>query len=320
MEPVNAVIIAGSDGVVRERVAGRMVTQEGTTFAVPPARRDLAEGEVVVHANDRRPSVAGLGEEFAAAHRGSRIAELLTQRERWDSESLSTIQMDTRLGSWPTYRALLQRLEIDERSDPGAMTAQVRRRLLGWDGHMDAGSVEAALFAHWRTEFVRLVAAHPRLEALHAPTGLAPFFAPWTDPVARIGSGLERVVARGGHPGLPVAALAAAALGRVADTLGDQTWGESHVAAFSHVHGHSPVPEPQPLGGDGDCVLATAAVPGLSDQCWRGPVARLVWDLAGGSTWIVPLGADGPSDSPHALDQHDLWRAGAQIPTRQDTP
>ncbi|WP_435201692.1 penicillin acylase family protein [Janibacter sp. GS2] len=314
VEPVNAVIIAGADGRVRERVAGRVVTQGGTTRAVPPARRDLAEGEAVVHANDRRASVADLGEEFAPPHRGGRIAELLTQRERWDREALSEIQMDTWLGSWPTFRALLQRVQ------PTGPAAEVRRRLLTWDGHMDAGSVRAALFARWRSELVGLVAAHPRLEALHTPTGLAPLFAPWTDPVARIGAGIERVVTRGDAHGLPLPELATAALARVADTLGDRTWGESHVAPFLRAVTSTAGPEPRPLGGDGDCVLATAAAPGLSDHCWRGPAARLVWDLAGGSTWVVPLGADGPPDSPHTLDQHDLWRAGAQIPTPQETP
>lgn len=313
VEPVNAVVIAGTDGRVRERVAGRTVTKGGATRRVPPARRDLAEGEVVVHANDRRDSVADLGAEFAPPHRGQRIRDRLAERERWDREGLTGIQMDTLLGSWPTFRSLLQRAATT------GPAAEVRRRLLGWDGHMDAGSVEAALFARWRTELVRLVATHPRLGPLHSTTGLATLFAPWTDPVARIGAAIERVVAHGERHGLPVPDLATEALTRVADTPGDETWGESHFAPFVRVVVGDEGPGPRPLGGDGDCVLATSAVPGLSDQCWRGPAARLVWDLGGPSTWIVPLGADG-APSPHVHDQHDLWRAGAQVPTRQEHP
>ena len=307
VEPVNAVVIAGADGRVRERVAGRLVTKGGASLPVPPARRDLEDGEVVVHANDRRESVAGLGEEFAPPHRGARIAELLATRQQWDREGLAGIQMDTRLGSWPTFRTLLERVE------PTGPGAEVRRRLLGWDGHMEAGSTEAALFARWRTELVGLVAAHPRLDALSTPTGLATLFAPWTDTVARIGAAIERVVDRGEHHGLPVPEIAVTALDRTADTFGDGTWGESHFAPFVRVVIGDDGPGPRPLGGDGDCVLATSAVPGLSDQCWRGPAARLVWDLAGQSSWVVPLGADGAL-SPHTQDQHDLWRAGAQIP------
>lgn len=308
IEPVNCVLIAGADGRVRERVAGRMVTKGGATVPVPPARRDLTEGEVVVHANDRRDSVADLGEEFAPPHRGARIAELLTERERWDAASLARIQMDTRLGSWPTFASLLLRVEAN---GPGA---EVRRRLLDWDGRMDADSTEAALFARWRTELVSLVAAHPRLAALHSPTGLATLFAPWTDPVARIGAGIERVVAHGERHGLPVPDLATTALARVADTLDEGTWGESHFAPFVRVLVGDDGPGPRPLGGDGDCVLATSAVPGLSDQCWRGPAARLVWDLGGPSGWVVPLGADGPTHSPHAHDQLDAWLDNRLIP------
>ena len=70
------------------------------------------------------------------------------------------------------------------------------------------------------------------------------------------------------------------------------------------------------LSGDSDCVLATHSTPGVSDACWRGPVARYVWDLADRrrSRWIVPFGAAGSPDSPHFLDQLPLWAAGELIP------
>ena len=42
----------------------------------------------------------------------------------------------------------------------------------------------------------------PRLAALHTPTGTAPMFAPWVDPVARVGAGIERIV-RVGSTGTP---------------------------------------------------------------------------------------------------------------------
>lgn len=310
VEPVNAVLIAGADGRVRERVAGRMVTTDGTV-PVPPARRDLAEGEVVVHANDRRPSVAALGEEFAAPHRARRIAARLAERERWDTAGLASVQTDTHLGSWPTFRRLLGGVTAT------GPAADVLRRLLAWDGRMDADSAEAAVFATWRTELVRLVADHPRLAALHTPTGLAPMFAPWTDTVARIGAGIERVVHVGHDWGLPLGELAAEALARAAEALDGATWGDRHTAPFVRtVPGHAPASGP--LGGDGDCVLATAAAPGLSDLCWRGPAARLVWSLGGDSSWIVPLGADGAHDRPHERDQHDLWRTGRLLPVRDD--
>mgnify|MGYP002652022074 FL=1 len=187
---------------------------------------------------------------------------------------------------------------------------ELRARLLAWDGHMDAGSHDAALFAAWRTELVLAVAAHPLLAPIHEPPGLAALFAPWVDPVARVGAGIERIVHVGRDWGLPLDDLAVQALVRVAQApADDRTWGERHVAPFVRAE-HTAAPASGPLGGDGDCVLATAAAPGLGDLCWRGPAARLVWSLGGPSGWAVPLGADGPDDSPHAHDQHDSWRAG----------
>ena len=52
------------------------------------------------------------------------------------------------------------------------------------------------------------------------------------------------------------------------------------------------VPE-MPVSGDIDCVRCTGSQPGLADECWRGSVARYVWDLADrdNSGWVVPLGA-----------------------------
>jgi penicillin amidase len=75
-----------------------------------------------------------------------------------------------------------------------------------------------------------------------------------------------------------------------------------------------------PVSGDVDCVRCTGSVPGLTDACWRGSVARYVWDLAdreaGG--WVVPLGAVGDARDPHHLDQLPLWAAGELAPIVTD--
>jgi penicillin amidase len=69
------------------------------------------------------------------------------------------------------------------------------------------------------------------------------------------------------------------------------------------------------LSGDSDCVLATHSAPGVSDVCWRGPVARYVWDLADRqrSRWIVPFGASDRPGDPHFADQLPLWATGRLI-------
>ena len=50
-----------------------------------------------------------------------------------------------------------------------------------------------------------------------------------------------------------------------------------------------------PVSGDIDCVRCTGSLPGLTDECYRGSVARYVWDLAdrARSGWVVPMGAAG---------------------------
>jgi penicillin amidase len=74
------------------------------------------------------------------------------------------------------------------------------------------------------------------------------------------------------------------------------------------------------LSGDSDCVLATSSVPGVSDACWRGPVARYVWDLTdrARSRWVVPYGASGHPGDPHFADQTPLWARGELIPLTTD--
>ncbi|MEE3922720.1 penicillin acylase family protein [Micromonospora sp. BRA006-A] len=69
------------------------------------------------------------------------------------------------------------------------------------------------------------------------------------------------------------------------------------------------------LAGDTDCVLATSSVPGVSDACWRGPVARYVWDLTdrAASRWVVPSARPRPGDT-HFADQLTHWAAGTLIP------
>jgi penicillin amidase len=66
--------------------------------------------------------------------------------------------------------------------------------------------------------------------------------------------------------------------------------------------------------------LSTGTAPGVSDACWRGPVARYVWDLAdrSASRWVVPFGASGDPGSPHFADQLPLWAAGELIPIETD--
>ncbi|WP_425576057.1 penicillin acylase family protein [Nocardioides kongjuensis] len=58
-------------------------------------------------------------------------------------------------------------------------------------------------------------------------------------------------------------------------------------------------PRHRALGGTGACI--------------HGPVARWVWDLAGDSRWVVPLGASGDPGLPHHHDQQAVWATGGAL-------
>lgn len=308
-----------------------------------------------VAANDRRAGDnAALGYDFAPSHRADRIAALLAGRSALTAADLAAPALDTELGSAGVLLAVLAALPPGTASgrrdgDPGSggpapapggpatapggpgtanggpgtapgwrdgdPLATARDRLLRWDRRMDAGSTDAGLFAAWRLALVTALAGQDALRPLSAGHGHPRLFQPWLDPPARIGQCLEALVTSGDRLGLDVPAAARQALAQVA-AAPVQTWGARHALAPVHVLGDVPGLPPTPLAGDEDCVLSTGSVPGRSDRCVRGPVARLVWDLADSSAgrWVVPLGASGRWGDPHALDQLPAWSGGLLLP------
>ncbi|MGV9371964.1 penicillin acylase family protein [Micromonospora tulbaghiae] len=323
VEPVNSVLAADTGGSVRRLVAGLVPVRDERCRREPvpawePAYRwrgdylplvDEPVDGVAVCANDRREDVAAHGADFAPPHRARRIRELLAQ-----GADASTVHTDDRLPAGPLYR-LLGRL------DPGRLDEPARAlllRLRGWDRAMAAGSAEAGAYAAWRAALARRLRVHPRLRALGEPCGFDELFAPWTDPAARIGLALDHLAAE-----FDLAEPAAEALAEVAAGPAPGEWGGRHVLHPVHL-GVAPavtdavaaMRQRVALAGDTDCVLATSSVPGVSDACWRGPVARYVWDLTdrAASRWIVPFGASGRPGDAHFADQLADWAAGTLVP------
>lgn len=334
VEPVNNVLVADTAGAVRYRLAGRVPIREdgnrrGVVDAADPARawtgwleplprHDVpADGEVVT-ANERRgPESDPVGTAFASPHRARRIAALLEGRDELTAEDFAAIHDDALA---PGAIALRDALVDGQR--PGPAGAVVRDAILGWDGRMEARSAGAAAFAAWRSAFVQRLAAEPVFAPLTDP-GHEPVFHSWLDPVERLGHALETLAATGTPYGLDMRAIAGAALD---DAAGHpRTWGTTHVLAPVHAFDLAddleapPVPA-LPVDGDSDCVRCTGSVPGRTDACRRGSVARYVWDLADrqASGWVVPLGAAGDPRSAHHRDQLPLWVAGRLAPVVTD--
>lgn len=328
VEPVNSVLVADRHGGMRRLVAGLVPLRDDRCRRVPvpgwepryrwsgryAETKPVEVTAVAVCANDRRDDVADLGVDFAPPHRAARIRDLLAADVPSDA-----VHVDTLLAAGP-LRALLDRL------DPAALdppTRALRRRLRAWDGRMAADSADATAWAAWRSALVRRLHDHPRLRPLRAPARYDDLFAPWTDPLARLGHALDGLVGGADRLGVDVAATAAAALAEVAAAGPAPAWGSRHRLHPVHL-GVAPdvdtavaaMRDRVALGGDTDCVLATSSVPGVSDACWRGPVARYVWDLTdrSRSRWVVPFGASGRPGDPHFDDQLPRWAAGELIP------
>ncbi|WP_121254686.1 penicillin acylase family protein [Nocardioides ferulae] len=335
VEPVNNVLLADSGGAVRYRLAGRVpvraeANRQGVVRAEDPAsawsgwlqplpRTEVPADGQVVTANERRGAESdAVGAVFAAPWRARRLHQLLEGRTGLTAADFEAFHNDTLLLPVPGIQQYVRTLR------PGAGGTEVQRAVLAWDGRMEAASIGAAAFAAWRSALVSRIAAEPVLAPLAEPdpaSGHDPLFAPWLDLTGRVALALPRLLAAGEPFGIDLTRLATLALD---DAAGHPaTWGETHVATPVHVFevlggglGLRPPDLPRlPVSGDGECVRCTGSLPGQSDECFRGSVARYVWDLADRQSggWVVPTGASGDPGSPHHADQAATWAEGELI-------
>ncbi|MCR1785088.1 penicillin acylase family protein [Nocardioides carbamazepini] len=318
--PVDNLVVGDRYGRTEHRVVGRIPERDGDRRWTGGWVADLPRrtGPVLVTANDRAtPDFERVGSDFAPPHRAHRIRELL----------------DDRAAAGPLTPGAVGAVLGDDRQTAGAalldtiaslvdltdLSAALRDRLLAWDRRMAAGSVDAALFAQVRAAVVDGLSDAPALRGVDgSPHG--ELFAPWFDLRGRIRLCLPAILAAGKPFGVDVLQLVAAALEQVATQPAPAAWGTGHVAVPLTPHQQLGLDAPDgsappylALSGDDDCVLATRALGGTG-ACLHGPVARWVWDLAGDSRWVVPLGASGDPASPHHHDQQAVWAAGGTIP------
>ncbi|MCW2794563.1 penicillin acylase family protein [Nocardioides sp.] len=332
VEPVNNVVIADRHGSVRYRVAGRIpvrpdANRHGIVDATDPETRwtgwldslprtDVPPDGHVVTANERRgPESDAIGTSFAPRHRADRLRALLAGRDDLTTADFAAFHNDALAPAAMAIRECVRGLE------PGTAGAAVRDSILTWDGVMERDSPGAAAYAAWRTALVRRIAAEPVFAPLTVPAH-DPVFAVWLDPVGRISLGLESLLAAGTPYGIDLRAHARAALD---DAVGHpDTWGDTHVFRPIHafeLHGLEPPGLPVlSVSGDSDCVRCTSSYPAQDDTCFRGSVARYVWDLADRdlSGWVVPVGASGDPRDAHHHDQLPLWVEGELAPVVGD--
>jgi penicillin amidase len=342
--PGNNVVIADREGQVRFRNAGRVprhpeanrrgIVRVSDVGADPDGGWDgwvdlpnypvAADGQVVT-ANERRgQESAEIGNTFAPAHRANRIDALLAGRDDLTPADFEAIHNDTYCAGAKAPIALIATLE------PGPAGREVQELITGWDLRMDAHSAGAAAFAAWRTALTRRLVAEPVLADLVDAEGHGPVFAPYLDLRAHVGLAVETILSVERPFGLDVRRLATLALD---DAAGHPAiWGETHVLDPTHAfdladlgdgEGHAlagPMVPEVPVSGDIDTVRCAGSLPAITDRCFRGSVARYVWDLsdAGTSGWVVPMGASGDPASPHHVDQLEAWTDGRLLPIITD--
>ena len=221
---------------------------------------------------------------------------------------MSTIHGDVRLGS---ADALLSLGASRGRPLTGGDRAAVTH-LLAWDQQMSATSTAAGAYAAWRSAVARRIVAHPGLEKLHEPHGRGDLLGAFLVVRARVADALPRLLGATSL-GLDGVVLARDALEEVADDPRHRPGASGTRSTPSHtLDGYAGPRCPDvALDGDSDCVRCTGTLPGVDDRCWRGSVARWVWDLDDRrrSRWGVPFGSSGDPASPHATDQLETWLA-----------
>jgi penicillin amidase len=331
--PVNNVVIADRSGTVRFRNAGRVPVRaatnrrgivpghDGDTWSgwVELPRHDVPPDGQVETANERRGSESDLlGWEFAPPHRAARIHTLLRGRD-----DLTVTDFEEILGDSFAIAALPLCAMLRELA-PGPAGEPVRDAILAWDGVMAAGSGGAAAFAAWRGALATRLCAEPVFAPLRDPSVHGPLFAPYLSLQASVGWALEALADARTPYAIDLRRLATEAL---EDAAGHpDAWGDTHVFGPTHAFDLadpdlSPPPLPTtPVSGDIDTVRCTGWLPGLSDEAYRGSVARYVWDLddRARSGWVVPMGASGDPRSAHHLDQLDAWADARLLPVELD--
>ncbi|MEU1981425.1 penicillin acylase family protein [Nocardia sp. NPDC019395] len=348
VEPVNRIVIADAAGRLTHHVTGKFPRRAPENYWLPVPGWDeryqwhgyvtesvrdeqfdgLVPGYSVI-ANQRIPQTVPLQPtttETVPAYRADRIDALLADSPAMTVADCERVHADVDNGAADALLRLLPPLT-------GLSTGadRLRGRLLDWDRRMHAGSTDAYLFAEVRAHLVRAIATDPALSGLAAPHGFGATFTPWFVAQTRIAAALESVIDGAAALGVDIARLITGALETVSEAADVDahlpTWGSVHVLAPIHgwdLVGATPKhpevarqlrPQPQPLGGDAECVMANASAVGFSHACGVGSAARYAWDLADrdASRWIVPLGVSGDPRSPWFEDQAPLWAQGELI-------
>ncbi|TCH99976.1 penicillin acylase family protein [Roseococcus sp. SYP-B2431] len=202
----------------------------------------------------------------------------------------------------------------------------LRAELAAWDARMEAASVTASRYIAFRIALTKRLAAVSGLGALAShpylqpSPGVAPLMQLWWALPALLRADDASLLGGESWDG-----LLQAALDEVAATPAPENWGEVHRPKLAHPL--SPLfpeaasvldPIAEPLGGDGDCVMANGLIAPAGPRTAYGALSRYAFDVGDweNSLWTVFHGTSGHPGSPHYADQHKTWAAARMTPMR----
>ena len=267
--------------------------------------------------------------DFTPEFRCKRVTEGLLSLDRPVAADMAVVHGQRVSIPSLAYIGLLDRVKPEDE-----MCIRAREKLLTWDGTMDAGQVEPAIYSLCRDALLKEVLEHnlgPELanEAWHpADRGLGSFTNRLKARLVVMMSEDDRSLLPQGEdwPSMMARALSrgVAALGeRLGDNLDEWRWERIHLARPQHTLSIA-YPEISGLldppaisaSGDGDTPLAGGYSPAHPATITTLSVARYAYDLADwdSSLWVVPLGSSGHPGSDHYHDQSETWRQIKMIP------
>lgn len=193
-----------------------------------------------------------------------------------------------------------------------------------WDGRMSAALLAPTVYYEIRQEMTRILARRSGL--LAAESSRIARIAPGISALAQLWWALPDQLRRDDVSllgGCTWNEIICEAIETVAARFVPRRWGEAHRPRFFHPlaaifpkDADRLAPDCVEVGGDGDCVLATGALPATGTNSVYGSVAKYIWDLSDWdrSSWAVFHGASGDPASPHFNDQNAAWATGELVP------
>lgn len=250
--------------------------------------------------------------------RANRIHRLLSENGPFAADDMAALLHDHSSAVAAEFAARILDA-VPEGGAAGSLVAALR----GWTGSMAPTALAPTVYYEVRQEMTRVLSRISGLDGVSGteiaalPPGISPHVHLWwalPDQLRRDDTSLL-----GGADWTSVIVEAAET---VAARFSPRPWGAAHQPRFVHPLAATfpgaglAGPTSAQVGGDGDCVLATGALPATGTTSTYGPVAKYIWDLSDwdNCSWVLFHGASGNPESPHYSDQNTHWARSELVP------